>query len=111
MSVSATSSRAMGEVATRVLFENEKVRIWEMRLAPGEKGPVHRHDLDYILVLLEGDKVRSIAEPNTRGPYPGITEADVVPGTTIYVRKGGIETAENHGKLPYREILIELKES
>jgi hypothetical protein len=106
----SVSERQIGDVATRVLFENEKVRIWEMRLAPGEKGPVHRHDLDYILVLLEGDKVRSIAEPDSRGPYPGITEAEVVPGTTIYVRKGGIETAENHGRKPYREILIELKE-
>jgi hypothetical protein len=111
MSASATQSRVIGDVATQVIFENEKVRIWEMRLAPGEKGPVHRHDLDYILVLLEGDKIRSISEPDTRGPYPGITEANVVPGMTIYVEKGGVETAENHGKKPYREILIELKES
>ncbi len=106
----AERERRIGDVATQVLFENEKVRIWEMRLAPGEKGPVHRHDLDYILVLLEGDKVRSISEPDTRGPYPGVTEAVVVPGHTIYIRKGGIETAENHGSKPYREILIELKE-
>ncbi len=106
----AQAEREIGDVASEVLFENEKVRIWEMRLAPGEKGPVHRHDLDYILVLLEGDKVRSVAEPDSKGPYPGVTEANVVPGATVFIRKGGIETAENHGSLPYREILIELKE-
>ncbi len=30
----------LGDVATKLLFENERVKIWEMRLAPGEQGPL-----------------------------------------------------------------------
>ena len=28
----------LGDVATKLLFENERVKIWEMRLEPGEDG-------------------------------------------------------------------------
>ena len=39
------AEQVLGEVATKVLFENDRVRVWEMRLEPGESSPVHRHDL------------------------------------------------------------------
>ena len=53
----------------RVLFENERVRVWEMKLAPGERSDVHRHDLDYLLVFLAGDRIRVEPEADTGGPY------------------------------------------
>ena len=46
----AAEERVLGGVATKVLMENDKVRIWEMRLDPGEDSAIHRHDLDYILL-------------------------------------------------------------
>jgi hypothetical protein len=33
-----------------------------------------------------------------------------VPGAVVYIERGGIETAKNVGKEPYREIIIELKD-
>ena len=36
-------------VGTRLLFENEVVRVWEMKLAPGDASPVHRHRCDYVI--------------------------------------------------------------
>ena len=33
---SETTERELGGVGTKVLFENENVRVWEMDLAPGE---------------------------------------------------------------------------
>lgn len=44
------TERAMGEVGTKLLFEDERVRVWQVRLAPGEQGAVHRHELDHLLV-------------------------------------------------------------
>lgn len=38
------------DIGTRVLLENERVRIWEMTLAPGESSPLHRHLHDYLFV-------------------------------------------------------------
>jgi predicted metal-dependent enzyme (double-stranded beta helix superfamily) len=104
------SDRVMGDVATKVLFENDRVRIWEMRLAPGEASPVHRHDLDYVLVLLNGDRIAAEPEADTAGPVTERLEADVVPGATVYLERGGIETAVNTGSEPYDEIIIELKD-
>jgi hypothetical protein len=102
--------RELGDVATRMLFENDRVRIWEMDLPPGGKSAIHQHDLDYILVQLEGDRIAGEPEPDTQGPYNEYVEADVVPGNAIYIERGGIETAVNTGKRRYREILIELKD-
>jgi len=37
-----------GRVGSKLVFENERIRVWNMELAPGEKMPVHRHVLDYF---------------------------------------------------------------
>jgi hypothetical protein len=102
--------RTIGDVATKVLFENDRVRVWEMRLAPGEDSAVHRHDLDYLLVQIDGDKIAGIPEHDTLGQYKDYVEGTVVPGTAVYIERGGIETARNVGEKPYYEILIELKD-
>jgi len=105
------SQRQLGDVATTKLFENDRVRVWEMALEPGESSDVHQHTLDYLLIQLDGDKIAGIFEPDTKGPYPpGIVEGDVSPGNVIYIERGGIETAKNTGQAPYREILVELKD-
>jgi hypothetical protein len=102
--------RKLGDVATRLLVENDRVRIWEMALEPGQASALHRHDLDYVLVQVAGDKIAGIFDETTEGSYaPGTVEGDVAPGQAMYIEKGGVETAKNTGKEPYHEILIELK--
>jgi hypothetical protein len=93
-----------------MLFENDAVRIWEMRLAPGEAGPVHRHDLDYVLVQVLGDRVAAEPEPDTEGPYPDYLEADIFRGQVAFIERGGIETARNVGSSDFYEIIVELKD-
>ncbi len=105
------SQRQLGDVATTKLFENDRIRVWEMQLDPGESSDMHEHKLDYVLIQLDGDKIAGIFEPDTKGPYPeGTVEGDVSPGNVIYIERGGIETAKNIGEKPYREILVELKD-
>jgi len=103
------AERVLGPVGTRVLVDNERVRIWQLELAPGERSATHRHELDYILVQIEGDRIAAQPEPDTEGAYRAYIEADVVPGKTRYVARGGVETAINIGRQRYLEILIELK--
>ena len=102
--------RKLGAIANRVLFENERVRIWEMRMPAGESGPVHEHVLDHILVQVAGDRMAVVPEPDTHGEYREYLEADVAPGQVFFVERGGIETAKNVGLREYHEILIELKD-
>jgi len=104
------AERVLGDVGTRLLFENERVKTWELRLAPGEESAPHRHALDHLLIQLSGDRVAVIPEPDTEGPYKDYLEAEVIPGMTVFVERGGVETARNVGTKPYREIIIELKD-
>ncbi len=106
----ASGEKRFGDVATKLLFENERVRIWEMKLEPGRDGEPHRHELDHILVQIDGDRMAVLPDPSTRGPYKEYEEADVIPGQYFYVERGGVETARNVGKRTYHEILIELKD-
>lgn len=101
--------RKLGDVGTRVLFENERVRIWELDLAPGARSATHRHELDYVIVQIEGDRIAATPEPDTAGAFRDYIEADVAPGKARFVARGGVETAINVGQRRYHEILIELK--
>jgi hypothetical protein len=102
--------RNLGDVGTKLLFENDRVRVWQLRLAPGQDSAVHRHGLDHLLIQVSGDRIAVIPEPDTQGPYRDYLEADVIPGAVVQVPRGGIETARNVGRQPYLEVVIELKD-
>lgn len=107
------TERTLGGVATRVLFDNDRVRVWEMRLAPGERSDLHEHRLDYIIVQISGDRVGADLEPDSNdvlGMAGKHMETAVRPGLAVYVPRGGIETAANVGEQEYHEVLIELKD-
>ncbi len=97
----------LGDVGTKVLFEDDNVRIWEMILQPGEASDLHHHEHDYYLAIWEGDLVAGLP-PKDSGI--DMFAARIPPqGNTVGVPKGGTEWAVNIGEKPYREILIELK--
>jgi beta-alanine degradation protein BauB len=41
------------EVGTRLWFQNDRVKVWEIRLAPGERGPFHAHTRRYFWTAVE----------------------------------------------------------
>jgi quercetin dioxygenase-like cupin family protein len=97
-------SEPLGDVGTRLLVENERVKIWEMDLAPGEASDLHRHELDYVLCIVEGESID--ADAPGAAPY----RIAVNPGDYFYVPRGGIERAVNRSAVRFREIIIELKD-
>jgi predicted metal-dependent enzyme (double-stranded beta helix superfamily) len=105
------AGRVLGDIGTNVIYEDDKVRVWRLKLGPGEESPVHRHELDHLLVQVSGDRIAVIPEPDTQGPFTEMLEADVVPGAVVHVHHGGVERARNVGSLPYLEVIVELKES
>ena len=107
-----TEDRKFGDIATKLLMENDRVRIWEMRLEPGERSSLHRHDHDYLMIQISGDKMAADFEPDSGGPWGdlGRVEGDISPGNVIWAERGGIETAVNMGDQPFHEIVVELKD-
>jgi beta-alanine degradation protein BauB len=51
--------RPNGCVGTRLLSETERARVWEVRLAPGERLGFHRHVLDYFWTCVTGGRARA----------------------------------------------------
>jgi beta-alanine degradation protein BauB len=98
-----TRENPCGPIGTEVLFENEQVRVWDMKVPPGGKKPWHHHKLDYVIINVTGGKI----------------ELENVQGHTIIAddKVGGIiwrDAGEKHelrnlsGEL-YQNILVELK--
>jgi hypothetical protein len=102
--------RVLGDIGTRVVYEDDRVRVWVLKLAPGEASATHRHELDHLLIQVAGDRIAVEPEPDSAGPFRDRLEADVVPGTVTPVARGGVETARNVGRELYREIIVELKD-
>jgi len=102
--------RELGPIGTNVIYEDDRVRVWRLKLAPGTDSSTHQHELDHLLIQIAGDRIAVLPEPDTSGPYRDRLEADVVPGAVTYVPRGGVETARNVGERTYLEIIVELKD-
>jgi quercetin dioxygenase-like cupin family protein len=65
-----------GCVGTTLLSESERVRVWIIRLAPGERIGFHRHVLDYFWTSVSGGRGRQHIHDGTTVEYsyqPGET--------------------------------------
>ena len=65
-----------GCVGTRLLSESERVRVWIIRLAPGERIGFHRHVLDYFWTSVTGGRGRQHVHDGSTVEYtyqPGET--------------------------------------
>jgi quercetin dioxygenase-like cupin family protein len=48
-----------GRVGSRLVSSTERVRVWHIHLAPGQRLPFHRHVLDYFWSVLTSGRARS----------------------------------------------------
>ena len=93
-------------VGTRLLFENDQVRVWDLQLAPGEAIPLHRHELDYLYVVVGDGCLQTEFADGTADPPREMADGDVrfrpVAGEAVHA-------ARNVGTSPWRNIVVELK--
>ncbi len=106
----------MPDIATKKIFENDKVSVWEMVLEPGESTGVHTHSQDYLFYVIEG----STAEVTDEDGKP-IDTFELKTGDVMSFRLEGRDlvgtdlripathSARNVGSGRYREILVETK--
>lgn len=92
----------MTEVGHKLIFENERVKVWEFTLQPGEEIGAHQHDHDYFFYPIEGGTLE-VTRPS------GVTRATLEEGKIYYRTKGDTHGAKNVSVKRYHEILVELK--
>ena len=94
------------DVGTQLLFENGRVRVWEIRLEPGERAPFHRHEHPYFYVCVQPSRVR------TRFPNGVFAEGDEDEGGVAFMdhssAEPGIHDLENAGSTTLRYVTVEL---
>ena len=92
-------------IGTELLFENDRIRVWDMTLQPGEESPLHRHEGDYVFVYVTPSRItacREGQEPATGDFDDGYVQyTEVGPGIVHKIRNSGSEV--------HRQILVELK--
>lgn len=69
-------------VGTMLLSENERTRVWMIRLAPGERTGFHRHVLDYFWTSISGGRARQHMQDGTT------LECSYAPGETRHESYG-----------------------
>jgi hypothetical protein len=106
-----TEATRLGPIATRILYEDDRVRIWDQVVEPGASIGPHRHELPYALVNVDGSTLEVVAVPG----HPVIAGGEMVSveiesETAGVLPGGGAEDARNTGDQTYRAILVEFKQ-
>ncbi|MGH2459586.1 MAG: cupin domain-containing protein [Chloroflexota bacterium] len=92
-------------IGTHLLFEDERIRVWQILLEPGQEAPVHTHDNDYTTYAIEGDLVE---RPNGDGTVDRIT---VAPGRVMrWYQSTPRHGLRNVGTKTFRNLIFELKD-
>jgi hypothetical protein len=94
----------LGQVGHRIVLENEHVRVWEVRLKPGETIDFHIHYHPYVVISLGGgdNEIETIF-----GEKIGTNEPA---GHTVFINEmRPVHRLTNRSKALYLSRLIELK--
>jgi quercetin dioxygenase-like cupin family protein len=94
----------LGDIGHEVVFENEHVRVWEVRLDPGEVQDWHLHHHPYLIVGIEGADNRM---DFLDGGDPRHMQER--PGRVVFREAGKVHKLTNEGDTRYVNRLIELK--
>lgn len=96
-------------VGGQLLSENERSRVWMIRLAPGERCGFHRHVLDYFWTCISGGRARQHVHDGS------IIECSYTPGETRHETYGAgefkVHDLANLGDKDLVFITVEFKDS
>jgi beta-alanine degradation protein BauB len=98
-----TRENPSGPIGTAVIFENDQVRVWDMKVPAEGKKAWHHHKLDYVIINVSGGKIEL---ENVDGH--SIIADDKV-GGVIWRDAGEKHELRNLSGKPYQNILVELK--
>lgn len=62
------------QVGTRLLFENDRIRVWDITLEPGERLELHRHRTSYFYRCEAGGRLRVRTQDGESAEYDSPTD-------------------------------------
>ena len=96
--------KELGEIASVVLFENERVKIWNLIVEPGEASDWHLHGRDYVTVVVESNGGLDAQYADGTGNVSTNTVGD-----WTYHDSHQVHRVVNDRDTRYKNVLIELK--
>jgi mannose-6-phosphate isomerase-like protein (cupin superfamily) len=94
------------ELGTSVWYENDRIRVWEVLLEPGERGAFHTHTTNYFWTVVEGSQGLQRFSDGT------FVVRDYLVGETKYLEHSDddylIHDLENVGETRLRFVTVEL---
>jgi quercetin dioxygenase-like cupin family protein len=88
--------------AYKLLMENERVRVLDLRLKAGEKAPMHNHPNDHVVYVMKSTRFK-LTFANGKS-----NEFDLKAGQTLWMEAGSHAT-ENIGTSEGHNLVVELK--
>jgi hypothetical protein len=93
----------LGEIGTRVLLKNSRVRVWEVALEPGEAQAWHLHHNPYVVLCL----ATSPCHMDWLDGSPARQLSETI-GGSVYRPVSPVHMLTNDGDAQYQNRLIEL---
>jgi beta-alanine degradation protein BauB len=91
---------------TKVLFENDRIRVWEMKLGPGETSHAHKHMNDYVFIYSEPSTIETDfldGRLNPRSYEEGFTCFSAVGASGLDPHR-----IRNLADEPHRHVIVEI---
>ena len=96
-------------VGTKLMYENEQVRVWDLALAAGESLEKHIHRTDYFFIVESGGLIR-FSNPDDPSDYRDVQFEDDQVTFREVGPSGKIDNRlTNIGTKRHRNYVIELK--
>ncbi|PTA47646.1 hypothetical protein C8054_03810 [Micromonospora sp. RP3T] len=92
----------MVEVGTELVYQDDRVRIWTLDLAPGQETNIHQHPCDYVYVVLSPGQTETVCIDGT------VLPGDDKVGDAVYHEAGLPHLLRNVGPTPYANVIVEL---
>ena len=93
-------------VGTKLLFENDLIRLWTMEVPAGESWGPHEHRHPYVTVVAKASRIASVMDDGTV-ELEFEAEVDHVDWRAMSSDRR-IHTLKNVGDRPYKNFIVEL---
>ena len=111
MSENQASNLPRPEVGTKLLFENERIRVWDLSLAPGEWLETHVHKTDFCFIVAHGGHLEHSDPNDPISAHQVNYETDQVMFIPVEDEAGVVhQRLTNIGTEAYQNYVIELKD-